>query len=88
MKHAVRLLLLLQLLLAPQLGSFARGSNRIVNVNNKKEFIEAIRFSDVTLNVKGVVDLQGMSLFLPKSCNLILSKGKIINGVLKGNETN
>ena len=66
--------------------SYAKG-NMIVTVNNIIEFREAIRNSNLTIKINGTIDLLGESISLPSSCNLLLSKGKIVNGKLKGNDT-
>jgi len=67
--------------------TYAAGGNRAVIVRNNKEFVTAVQRPNTVIKVRGTVDLKGKSLSIPQSCTILLSKGKIINGYIFGNDT-
>lgn len=66
---------------------YAAGGNRVVVVRNNKEFVTAVQRPNTVLKVRGAVDLKGKTYTIPQSCTILLSKGKVTNGCLIGNDT-
>ena len=88
MKKRIRIIyILLLLFIGTNVTLYAANNKRTINIYNKKNFINNLTRPNTVFRVRGNIDLKGETLVLPPSSSIVLNKGRITNGCLKGNET-
>lgn len=65
----------------------AVGIKNKVIITSSKDLIANLNSKNTVFEIKGVVDLNLKKINLPINSELIISKGKIINGLVRGNNT-